>query len=149
MNTRRNWYNSHEICRITAGLRNEETSLNVGPFSLEIFASKPNARVVCAHACLSTWNTAQLILATFDIFDTEPRTWQLDFDEFCHWLETGERSLNSIGISETLKPVALLATDLPKGTCDGLQWVRGESYRFNLFTGLKEIKRLDAGILQR
>lgn len=40
----------------------------------------------------------QLIHATFDIFDTEPRTWQLDFDEFCHWLETGERVLNSHGI---------------------------------------------------
>lgn len=42
---------------------------------------------------------AQLIHATFDIFDTEPKTWQLDFDEFCHWLETGERVLNSYGIS--------------------------------------------------
>lgn len=40
----------------------------------------------------------QIIHATFDIFDTEPRTWQLDFDEFCHWLETGERVLNSHGI---------------------------------------------------
>eukprot|EP00752_Nemacystus_decipiens_P018608 g16683.t1 len=46
----------------------------------------------------------QLIHATFDIFDTEPRTWQLDFDEFCHWLETGERVLNSHGImSKTVK----------------------------------------------
>lgn len=42
----------------------------------------------------------QLIQATFDIFDTEPRTWQLDFDEFCHWLETGERVLNSHGIMQ-------------------------------------------------
>ncbi|CAM9290972.1 unnamed protein product [Ectocarpus fasciculatus] len=40
----------------------------------------------------------QLIQATFDIFDTEPRTWQLDFDEFCHWLDTGERVLNSHGV---------------------------------------------------
>ncbi|CBJ27696.1 conserved unknown protein [Ectocarpus siliculosus] len=45
----------------------------------------------------------QLIQATFDIFDTEPRTWQLDFDEFCHWLDTGERVLNSHGVMK--KPV--------------------------------------------
>eukprot|EP00904_Undaria_pinnatifida_P010728 jgi/Undpi1/6786/HiC_scaffold_21.g09263.m1 len=56
----------------------------------------------------------QLILATFDIFDTEPRTWQLDFDEFCHWLETGERSLNKFGISEAVKPVAASGMELPK-----------------------------------
>ncbi|CAM9768552.1 unnamed protein product, partial [Choristocarpus tenellus] len=39
-----------------------------------------------------------IIQATFDMFDTEPRTWQLDFDEFYTWLETGERNLNSHGI---------------------------------------------------
>ncbi|CAM9166124.1 unnamed protein product [Scytosiphon promiscuus] len=46
----------------------------------------------------------KLIHATFDIFDTEPRTWQLDFDEFCHWLETGERALNSHGIMKLAVP---------------------------------------------
>ena len=38
------------------------------------------------------------------MFDTEPRTWQLDFDEFCHWLETGERSLNRYGVSANSEP---------------------------------------------
>lgn len=56
----------------------------------------------------------QLILATFDIFDTEPRTWQLDFDEFCHWLETGERVLNSHGISKPT-PAKNPATEPAKG----------------------------------
>ena len=63
-------------------------------------------------------NLQQLIQATFDIFDTEPRTWQLDFDEFCHWLETGERALNSHGIvNKTAKKVDPAATgEPPKGT---------------------------------
>lgn len=55
----------------------------------------------------------QLIHATFDIFDTEPRTWQLDFDEFCHWLETGERVLNSHGIMN--KTVKVATEEPPKG----------------------------------
>jgi hypothetical protein len=38
-----------------------------------------------------------VIKATFDLFDTEPRTWQLDFDEFCAWLDTGKRSLHKNG----------------------------------------------------
>lgn len=71
---------------------------------------------MCMYVGLPTWNIVQLILATFDIFDTEPRTWQLDFDEFCHWLETGERLLNCFGVSEAPKTVASLATGLPKGT---------------------------------
>ncbi|KAG5177624.1 hypothetical protein JKP88DRAFT_264966 [Tribonema minus] len=32
-----------------------------------------------------------IVRATFDLFDTVPRTWQLDFDEFCAWLDTGKR----------------------------------------------------------
>ena len=38
-----------------------------------------------------------VIKATFDLFDTEPRTWQLDFDEFCAWLDTGKRVLHKNG----------------------------------------------------
>eukprot|EP00903_Cladosiphon_okamuranus_P005765 g5716.t1 len=57
----------------------------------------------------------QLIQATFDIFDTEPRTWQLDFDEFCHWLETGERALNSHGImKKTVKAADPAANGEPQ-----------------------------------
>lgn len=82
---------------------------------------------MCLYSCLPTSNIVQLILATFDIFDTEPRTWQLDFDEFCHWLETGERSLNCFGVSEAPKTVASLAPDLPKGTH------RFKTYRFNSY----------------
>lgn len=67
---------------------------------------------------ITCYNLQQLIQATFDIFDTEPRTWQLDFDEFCHWLETGERVLNSHGIvNKTAKKVVDPAAtgEPPKG----------------------------------
>lgn len=77
-----------------------------------MYAPPPNAERVTSVRMLKI---VQLILATFDIFDTEPRTWQLDFDEFCHWLETGERSLNKFGISEAVKPVAASGMELPKG----------------------------------
>lgn len=63
-------------------------------------------------------HTNQLIHATFDIFDTEPKTWQLDFDEFCNWLSTGDRKLNSHGISDGPKKTsseASAAAEPPKG----------------------------------
>lgn len=96
-----------------------------------ISGSRPDLLIALHVRVYATWNTVQLILATFDIFDTEPRTWQLDFDEFCHWLETGERSLNSFGVSEASKTVPSLATGLPKGT-HGLKSYRFKSYRFKI-----------------
>lgn len=38
-----------------------------------------------------------VVRATFDLLDTQPRTWLLDFDEFCAWLDTGVRKLHNNG----------------------------------------------------
>ncbi|CAM9958340.1 unnamed protein product [Ascophyllum nodosum] len=62
----------------------------------------------------------QLIQATFEMFDTEPRTWQLDFDEFCHWLETGERSLNRYGVISATQSLTQLIYRCPPPMFDGI-----------------------------
>ncbi len=39
----------------------------------------------------------------------------MDFDEFCHWLETGERVLNSHGIMKSPAKTDVSKEDPPKG----------------------------------
>jgi hypothetical protein len=72
-----------------------------------------------------------VIKATFDLFDTEPRTWQLDFDEFCAWLDTGKRSLHKNGTALVSNAAAAAASSSNghSSTANGASHVSSSKHR--------------------